>query len=110
MLVLSRKIDEVIEIDGGIKITIVDIRGDKVRVGIVAPKEVKVDRSEVAEAIREEQKSFAERCDQLDLSLISLPAGELRVYDKSGLAIFETRLVKSFRVWLDAAEVKAVKS
>lgn len=52
MLVLSRKIDESIYIDGRrIKLTLVEIRGDKVRIGIQAPPEVSVHREEVLEAI-----------------------------------------------------------
>lgn len=47
MLVLSRKIGEVICVGENIRITVVDIRGDKVRLGIAAPKEVIVDREEV---------------------------------------------------------------
>ena len=47
MLVLTRKKDEAIVIDEQIKITIVEIRGDKVRIGIEAPKEMPVHRSEV---------------------------------------------------------------
>lgn len=54
MLVLSRLIGEEIWIDGGIVITIVDVRGPKVRVGIDAPKHLRVDRREVAEAIQRE--------------------------------------------------------
>lgn len=49
MLVLSRKADERIVIGDNIVITIVNIRGDKVRIGIDAPKDVAVDRQEVAE-------------------------------------------------------------
>lgn len=51
MLVLSRKKNETIVIGDGIEVTVVDIRGDKVRLGIKAPKEVPVHRSEVYEAI-----------------------------------------------------------
>lgn len=51
MLVLSRKRDEKIVIGGGITITVVEIRGDKVRLGIEAPKEVGVHRAEVWAAI-----------------------------------------------------------
>ena len=47
MLVLSRHKDESIVINDNITITIVGINGDKVRVGIVAPKDVPVDRLEV---------------------------------------------------------------
>ena len=51
MLVLSRKKNESIVINNDITITIVEIRGDKVRLGIVAPKDVSVHRQEVWEAI-----------------------------------------------------------
>ncbi len=55
MLVLSRKKNESIVIDGCIVVTIVEIKGDKVRLGIDAPKEVPVHRSEVFDAIHAEQ-------------------------------------------------------
>lgn len=51
MLVLSRKKNESIVINSDIVITVVEIRGDKVRLGIVAPKEVPVHREEVYQAI-----------------------------------------------------------
>ena len=59
MLVLSRKKNESIMIGDDIVITVVDVRGDKVRIGIDAPKEVTVHRREVYEAIKkaEQQKS-----------------------------------------------------
>lgn len=60
MLVLSRHRDQTIIIgDGLIKITIVDIRGDKVRVGIEAPSDISVHRKEVFEAIEREKKREA---------------------------------------------------
>ncbi len=52
MLVLSRKRDEKIVIGDNIVITIVDIRGDKVRLGIEAPTTVPVHRQEVYEALK----------------------------------------------------------
>ena len=52
MLVLSRKNNESIVINDDIVITIVEIRGDKVRLGIVAPKDVPVHRQEVFDAIQ----------------------------------------------------------
>lgn len=53
MLVLSRKKNERIVIAGGeIVLTIVEIRGDKVRIGIEAPKDIPVHRGEVQDAIR----------------------------------------------------------
>lgn len=54
MLVLSRQRDESIVIGDSIVITIVDIRGDKVRLGINAPTDVPVHRQEVYEAIQRE--------------------------------------------------------
>ncbi|MEM1354267.1 MAG: carbon storage regulator CsrA [Planctomycetota bacterium] len=54
MLVLSRQRDETIMIGDEVEITIVDIRGDKVRLGINAPRTVQVHRKEVYEAIRRE--------------------------------------------------------
>ncbi len=53
MLVLSRKKNESIIIDDRIKIVVVEIRGDKVRLGIEAPKEVPVHRQEVYDAIKQ---------------------------------------------------------
>lgn len=51
MLVLSRKKNESIVINNDVVVTVVEIRGDKVRLGIVAPKDVPVHRQEVYEAI-----------------------------------------------------------
>ena len=55
MLVLSRKRDERIMIGDQISLMVVDIRGDKVRLGIEAPSDVAVHRREVYEAIQREQ-------------------------------------------------------
>ena len=49
MLVLSRKTDEAIVLDGNVRITILGVKGDRVRLGIEAPRDVSVDRSEVYE-------------------------------------------------------------
>ncbi len=57
MLVLSRKKNESIVINDDITIVVVEIRGDKVRLGVEAPKEVPVHRNEVYEAIRRSQQS-----------------------------------------------------
>ena len=55
MLVLSRKKNESIIINDHITVTVVEIRGDKVRLGIDAPKEVTVHRREVYEAIQNQK-------------------------------------------------------
>ena len=57
MLVLSRKKNESIVINNDITVTVVEIRGDKVRLGIVAPKEVPVHRQEVFDAIHGKEPS-----------------------------------------------------
>ncbi len=57
MLVLSRQRDESIMIGDNIEITIVDIRGDKVRLGINAPNTVPVHRKEVYQAIQRERSA-----------------------------------------------------
>ena len=59
MLVLSRQRDESIIIGDNIVITVVDIRGDKVRLGINAPTEIPVHRQEVYEAIQRENQRAA---------------------------------------------------
>ena len=59
MLVLSRQCDETIMIGDDIEVMIVDIRGDKVRLGINAPKSIPVHRKEVYDAIKRENKAAA---------------------------------------------------
>ena len=63
MLVLSRQKDESIIIGDDVEVTIVDVRGNKVRLGITAPKNVTVHRREVYEAIQREkgQKKEAQK-------------------------------------------------
>ncbi len=66
MLVLSRKKNESIIINNDITIVVVEIRGDKVRLGVEAPKEVPVHRREVYDAIKRseaEQKNSASEAD-----------------------------------------------
>ena len=60
MLVLSRQRDETIMIGDNVEITIVDIRGDKVRLGITAPPHIAVHRKEVYDAIRREKQASGE--------------------------------------------------
>jgi len=59
MLVLSRQCDETIMIGDDVEITVVDIRGDKVRLGITAPRQIQVHRKEVYEAIKRENLQAA---------------------------------------------------
>lgn len=74
MLVLSRQRDETIMIGDDIEISVVDIRGDKVRLGITAPTRIAVHRKEVYEAIKRENAEAA-RMSGTDVSAI---AGNLR--------------------------------
>jgi carbon storage regulator len=72
MLVLSRQRDESIMIGDNIVITIVDIRGDKVRLGIDAPTEIPVHRQEVYEAIQRENLR-ASKLDPKDVRGVGRP-------------------------------------
>jgi carbon storage regulator len=60
MLILSRKINEKIMIGEDISVSIIEIRGDQVRIGVDAPKTVKVFRQEVFDAIMAENKAAAQ--------------------------------------------------
>ena len=67
MLVLSRRKDESIVIGDNIHVTVVDIRGDAVRLGITAPKDIPVYRKEIYEAIQRENLEAAQsKADGLD--------------------------------------------
>ena len=57
MLILSRKIDEKIKIGNDITITLIDVHGDQVKIGVEATKDVKVFRQEVFDAIQNENKA-----------------------------------------------------
>jgi carbon storage regulator len=60
MLILSRKVNEKIMIGEDISVSIIEVRGDQVRLGVDAPKTVKVFRQEVFDAIRAENRAAAE--------------------------------------------------
>jgi carbon storage regulator len=70
MLILSRKTDEKIVIGDDITVTIIEVRGEQVRIGINAPKTVKVFREEVFDAIKDENKAAAES--KVELSKVDL--------------------------------------
>lgn len=71
MLILSRRKDESIIIDGRIEVVVVDIKGDQVKLGIKAPRDVKVFRNEVFQAIQAENKAAAAA--PVDLPVLELP-------------------------------------
>ena len=60
MLILSRKVNEKVVIGDDITVSIIEVRGDQVRIGIDAPKKIKVFRQEVFDAIKEENKAASE--------------------------------------------------
>ena len=60
MLILSRRVNEKIIIGENVSISVIEIRGDQVRLGVDAPKNVKVFRQEVFDAIKAENKAAAE--------------------------------------------------
>ncbi|HOZ71218.1 MAG TPA: carbon storage regulator CsrA [Spirochaetales bacterium] len=70
MLILSRKLNEKVVIGDGVVVSIVEIRGDQVKLGIEAPRSVKVFRQEVYDAIQDENRLAAG-------SAAELPALEL---------------------------------
>jgi len=59
VLILARKVNESIVINGNIVVTVLDVRGDQVRLGIAAPKDVTVHRNEVFEAIQAANQAAA---------------------------------------------------
>lgn len=77
MLVLSRQRDETIMIGDDVEITVVDVRGDKVRLGITAPSRVAVHRKEVYDAIKAENLQ-ASGVDAGELDVMSIRPGAPR--------------------------------
>ncbi len=69
MLILSRKVNEKIKIGEDITLTILEVRGDQVKIGVEAPKDVKVFRQEVYESIQKENQAAAKMPD--DISTLS---------------------------------------
>ena len=57
MLVLTRRIGESVRIDGEIEVTLLDIKGDSVRIGVKAPRETRIQRSEIVRAVEDENVS-----------------------------------------------------
>jgi carbon storage regulator len=74
MLILSRRVNEKIVIGDDIVVSVVEVRGDQVKLGIDAPRNVKVFRQEVFDAIQEENKKAAASGVQLPLMDIPLRA------------------------------------
>ena len=66
MLILSRKVDEKIKIGDNITITLIEVRGDQVKIGVEAPKNVKDFRQEVFNAIQTENREAAANSQTLE--------------------------------------------
>jgi len=66
MLALSRKLNESVMIGGDIEITILEIKGDQVKVGITAPRNQQIYRKEIYTQIQEENRQSAGRQDQAE--------------------------------------------
>jgi len=78
MLILSRKINEKVIIGDDISVSIIEIRGDQVRIGIDAPKKVKVFRQEVFDAIMAENKAASKSAaviPHVDFGSKNIPSG-----------------------------------
>jgi carbon storage regulator len=65
MLILSRKINEKIKIGEDITLTVIELRGDQVKIGVEAPKHVKVFRQEVFNAIQNENRAAADSSENI---------------------------------------------
>jgi carbon storage regulator len=75
MLILSRREGETIVIDGTIRVTVIEVRGDQVRIGIEAPRSVSVHRQEVFEQISELNRRASE-VSPADLGRLAPPPGK----------------------------------
>ena len=71
MLILARKIDEEIKIGQDITVTLIEIHGDQVKIGVEAPKDVRVFRQEVFDAIQKENKAAVASSEKESLDKIS---------------------------------------
>ncbi|PZR54144.1 carbon storage regulator [Xylanimonas oleitrophica] len=84
MLVLSRRVGESLVIGGGITVTVVEVRGETIRLGIDAPRDVRVNRAEVVAAVEAENAAAAGADDVAADALRALAAGVRRPQDPSG--------------------------
>ena len=86
MLVLSRRVGESLVIGDNVVVTVLEVRGDMIRIGIDAPREVKVHRSEVFQAIEEANKAAASPAAQSIAAFTSALAAKKPVPQSSAAA------------------------
>ena len=84
MLVLSRMVDESLMIDDDIEIMIVAVNGGKVRLGITAPKERVIHRTEVYEAIQKKAVARVERIGSSGIPELQAVSGDNRPEEQAG--------------------------
>lgn len=109
MLILTRKPGESIYIGDRIKITIVEIKGNQIRVGIDAPREERIYREEIWLQIREENQQAAEAAMSSDAGLEGLPTGfgsGKKAGASKGLAALSGAVAKGAVAKADAASSK----
>ncbi|MDQ2798844.1 MAG: carbon storage regulator CsrA [Armatimonadota bacterium] len=78
MLVLTRRLNQSIKIGDDIEITVIEVRGDQVRLGVAAPRDVAVHRKEVYLQIQQENRASANASDTASLDALSHALGERR--------------------------------
>ena len=76
MLILTRKVDQGIVIGDGIVIKVIGIEGNKVKLGVDAPKNITILREEIVEAVKQENRTAVNLDIDIDFSLIKPPGGE----------------------------------
>jgi len=76
MLILTRKVDQGIVIGDGIVIKVIGIEGNKVKLGVDAPKSITILREEIVEAVKQENRTAVNLDIDIDFSLIKPPGGE----------------------------------
>ena len=75
MLVLTRRIGERVVIGDDVEVTVLDIKGDSIRIGIDAPRETRIQRAEIVDAVRSENAEAAHAGDAAEQALRSALSG-----------------------------------
>jgi carbon storage regulator len=78
MLVLTRRVGESVLIGGEIEVTLLDIKGDRVRIGVNAPRETRIQRAEIVEAVGEQNAASAATADAATAKVLGEAIARLR--------------------------------